>query len=296
MHNAIRVQFARMKPGVEIKIHQDMGGYGKYGHRLHVPVTTHPDVRFDLCVVNDDADPQNPHSRLVNLQADSTAWSTVSSSHHPHAAALGAAAAGNAAIASAAGAHEDLGTRRRLLELEVQVKSLEEQPHDLQKQVEGVEKQHLDLEKQVEGAEEQHHDLQVQVGPGSAVGQQQQDARLQFLDTHYYDYRMRMDDSVNAHATGEITEGGGSSSKKAAAGTCYTIEAPEGLVFEVNNRVAHRVTNHSPVDRIHLVIDVMEDPRTQLQLLPGASCSYVSGFVRCSESAAEGVQSAEQVH
>jgi hypothetical protein len=50
MQHIIRLQLALMKPGVsDIKIHVDSGGYAIRGHRLHIPVFTHPEVSFDVC-------------------------------------------------------------------------------------------------------------------------------------------------------------------------------------------------------------------------------------------------------
>jgi len=50
MQHIIRLQLALMKPGIsDIKIHVDSGGYAIRGHRLHIPIFTHPDVSFDVC-------------------------------------------------------------------------------------------------------------------------------------------------------------------------------------------------------------------------------------------------------
>ncbi|GIL43818.1 hypothetical protein Vafri_1420 [Volvox africanus] len=49
VNKVVRLQFARMKPGTEIKPHQDMGGYAKAAHRIHLPVVTHPNVSFEVC-------------------------------------------------------------------------------------------------------------------------------------------------------------------------------------------------------------------------------------------------------
>jgi hypothetical protein len=56
MQHIIRLQLALMKPGVsDIKIHVDSGGYAIRGHRLHIPVFTHPEVcsvytKFTTCM------------------------------------------------------------------------------------------------------------------------------------------------------------------------------------------------------------------------------------------------------
>jgi hypothetical protein len=46
VQHIIRLQLALMKPGVsDIKIHVDSGGYAIKGHRIHIPIFTHPKVR-----------------------------------------------------------------------------------------------------------------------------------------------------------------------------------------------------------------------------------------------------------
>ncbi|KAG2444762.1 hypothetical protein HXX76_001506 [Chlamydomonas incerta] len=49
MNKVVRLQFARMKPGSEIKLHKDMGGYARFAHRIHLPIVTHPNVSFEVC-------------------------------------------------------------------------------------------------------------------------------------------------------------------------------------------------------------------------------------------------------
>ncbi|PNW88504.1 hypothetical protein CHLRE_01g032400v5 [Chlamydomonas reinhardtii] len=49
MDKVVRLQFARMKPGAEIKVHKDMGGYARFAHRIHLPIVTHPNVSFEVC-------------------------------------------------------------------------------------------------------------------------------------------------------------------------------------------------------------------------------------------------------
>ncbi|KAF8065849.1 hypothetical protein HT031_002909 [Scenedesmus sp. PABB004] len=55
---------------------------------------------------------------------------------------------------------------------------------------------------------------------------------------------------------------------------CVRLAVPQGLAFELNNRVPHRVANPGPGNRVHLVLDVFEAPRTRTRLPPGASCGY----------------------
>ncbi|WIA37365.1 hypothetical protein OEZ86_014293 [Tetradesmus obliquus] len=56
--------------------------------------------------------------------------------------------------------------------------------------------------------------------------------------------------------------------------TCVKIHAPEGLVFELNNRVQHKVANPGPGPRVHLVVDVFEDYRPRTMVPAGSSCEY----------------------
>ncbi|GAX82193.1 hypothetical protein CEUSTIGMA_g9621.t1 [Chlamydomonas eustigma] len=64
-------------------------------------------------------------------------------------------------------------------------------------------------------------------------------------------------------------------------GDCLPIPMEEGMVFEVNNRVLHRVRNESPLDRVQLVVDVAEEPRVPQDISPGAECEYVHANVVC---------------
>jgi hypothetical protein len=45
-------------------------------------------------------------------------------------------------------------------------------------------------------------------------------------------------------------------------------------VFELNNRVPHKVANTGPTDRVHLVVDVTEEPHPRVTLSPGTVCDY----------------------
>jgi hypothetical protein len=56
------------------------------------------------------------------------------------------------------------------------------------------------------------------------------------------------------------------------------LYTPEGLVFELNNRVPHKVSNPaaSHTTRIHLVIDVFESSRARTPVPAGSSCEYGS--------------------
>lgn len=190
-HNVVRIQFARMAPGSRILMHQDMGGYAQLGHRIHMPVATHPNVTFDLCLSPDEEEEVN-------------------------------AAAGHGVLqSSAAGAADATTGAWRPLGGSVQPDG--------------------------------------RGGGGMRGGPPRPGA--------------------TAERAAQLD----------AEAECFTIDAPEGLVFELNNRAAHRVRNDSPVHRIHLVIDVAEDARSQATLLPGAVCEYdIRGFIQCPESAISG--------
>jgi hypothetical protein len=62
----------------------------------------------------------------------------------------------------------------------------------------------------------------------------------------------------------------------------------EGLVFELNNRLGHRVRNDGDEPRVHLIADVAETPRRQHTLEVGQVCSYHKGRIMCGEQAEEG--------
>jgi hypothetical protein len=59
---------------------------------------------------------------------------------------------------------------------------------------------------------------------------------------------------------------------------CMQLHTPEGLVFELNNRVPHKVNNPKDSDttRIHLVIDVFKSSRVRTPLVAGSVCEYGS--------------------
>ncbi|GMH37805.1 hypothetical protein BSKO_05678 [Bryopsis sp. KO-2023] len=48
-NQVVRMQFASMPPGSEIKPHTDSGGYALKAHRIHVPITTPPGAIFEVC-------------------------------------------------------------------------------------------------------------------------------------------------------------------------------------------------------------------------------------------------------
>eukprot|EP00775_Hariotina_reticulata_P005663 gene5663-5900_t len=130
MQHIIRLQLALMKPGVsDIKIHVDSGGYAIKGHRIHIPVFTHPEVHFDVC----------PHRYVPDPD------------HIP-----------------------ENGEPQRILDIQ----------------------------------------------------------------------------------------------------ECFKIPTVEGFVFELNNRAAHKVSNYSPVPRVHVVVDLCEEPHPRVEVPPGTVCDY----------------------
>ncbi|MEW5319959.1 MAG: hypothetical protein WDW38_011069 [Sanguina aurantia] len=62
---------------------------------------------------------------------------------------------------------------------------------------------------------------------------------------------------------------------------CTRLTMAEGMVFEVNNRVLHRVYNRSPIGRVQLVIDIAESPRVPKKLKAGTRCNYVQAVIVC---------------
>jgi hypothetical protein len=48
----------------------------------------------------------------------------------------------------------------------------------------------------------------------------------------------------------------------------------EGFAFELNNRAAHKVSNLSPVERVHVVFDLCEEPHPRVNVPPGTVCDY----------------------
>lgn len=68
---------------------------------------------------------------------------------------------------------------------------------------------------------------------------------------------------------------------KTGQGDCVTLNTDEGVVFELNNRLKHYVKNESDEDRIHLVVDVAEEPRERTLLRVGQVCRYEHGEIKC---------------
>lgn len=55
----------------------------------------------------------------------------------------------------------------------------------------------------------------------------------------------------------------------------------EGLVWEINNRVVHRVRNPASEARVQLVVDVAESGRQPRQLPKGILCDYKAAVIVC---------------
>ncbi len=72
---------------------------------------------------------------------------------------------------------------------------------------------------------------------------------------------------------------------------CVPCHVEEGLVFELNNRLGHKVKNGGDEPRVHLIMDVAHTPRRQHTLRAGQVCSYRRGRITCAE---EAEQQAEQ--
>lgn len=63
--------------------------------------------------------------------------------------------------------------------------------------------------------------------------------------------------------------------------TCLKLHTEEGLVFELNNRLKHFVKNDGDERRIHMVVDVSEQPQHRTKLSPGQLCHYNHGKIDC---------------
>ena len=48
MERVIRLQFARLSKGAEIKPHKDTGNWARMNHRIHVPIVVTPNTRFKI--------------------------------------------------------------------------------------------------------------------------------------------------------------------------------------------------------------------------------------------------------
>lgn len=347
-----------MAPGTsDIKTHQDMGGYAMHGHRIHVPLTTHPLVSFSQCPDGDG----NAAALVQRLAAAAAAESAVESSHdslrrlaaaeqlqHPTAAAtevpsLSVEAETETEAPSKQGAQQRM--RRRLQQQrptepepprfkvqqqwvaqqeQAQASTAEQLPRPLEPlPVDAVGGYYIGYQG-IQEAEEradvayQRHPQQAPApgvptprepkpvdprdvyylgdavqGAGQlhvsqprphAVQQQQQ---LQDLHTKPLQQQQAAEPSTqqhNAHKNHRLQQKRRQLErlKQRRQRPCMKLYTPEGLVFELNNRVPHKVSNPaaSHTTRIHLVIDVFESPRARTPVPAGSSCEYGSMPVR----------------
>lgn len=73
VNNIVRVQLALMAGGTsDIRMHQDSGGYAKWGHRIHIPLITHAGVKFEVCPASA-ADAAPPPAEPANDDGDDDA-------------------------------------------------------------------------------------------------------------------------------------------------------------------------------------------------------------------------------
>ena len=55
-----------------------------------------------------------------------------------------------------------------------------------------------------------------------------------------------------------------------------------GLAFELNNLLVHTVRNEGPEERLHLILDVAEEPvKKRIKLKPGQRCLYAKNHIVC---------------
>lgn len=295
INNIIRLQLARMAPGEsDIKTHQDMGGYAINGHRIHVPITTHPLVSFTSC-------PDGEGNAANILQGLAAAA----------AAATGRAAAGNARQAIAGASLRDIDLQGAL-EHGTGLRRLLQVVTDAAPETDQQQGQHQEVQQAVPRPREllpatasvvvsAYYGVDSADGLPSEDTEQQQHLLLQQQEQQAIQ-PSRHDSLLQANHVSTQQPATATASSAGAAGTrgalqkqqqqqrrqqmqqlklrrqrpCVKLNTPEGLVFELNNRVPHKVSNpaESNTTRIHLVIDVLEQPRVRTPLPPGTACEY----------------------
>jgi hypothetical protein len=199
--NIVRIQFALMKPGTsDIKLHIDSGGYAKHGHRIHIPIITHPHVSFDVCPL-----PAPPDHTAAAAAADSAPDSG------PTPADAAPFVSDNFAVEEH---HDDADSSSSSSSRGVPPSSRwwwmhsdRSQPLQPSRQ----QQQHL-----------QQHQLQQR-------GQQQ----MQAPSPLHRNLLANQQQQQQQHDSKQPK-------------MCVKIPAPEGLVFELNNRVEHMVANPGP--------------------------------------------------
>lgn len=302
IHNIVRLQLARMAPGEsDIKAHQDVGGYAKHGHRIHVPLTTHPLVAFSSCPYGD---PEAAASaRVLAGQRGGAAATAAAATGRALLAAASAAtdhsaltAVAAAAVTAQTGQHADVGDTamqqpaphgRQLTQGASMPRPAELLPIDVVgNYYTGDAPADADAADSGVGA---GNDVGAQAGglvdhTATAAAAQappalamppalQQRQRWQRQQQPSVAAAAPVDDNTSPpkgkmpqQQRGQMMPG------------CTKLYTPEGLVFELNNRVLHKVSNPlvSGTTRIHLVIDVFETPKTRTPLAPGSECEYGS--------------------
>lgn len=356
VNNIVRLQLARMAPGTsDIKTHQDMGGYAMHGHRIHVPLTTHPLVSFSQCPDGDG----NAAALLQGLAAAAAEGAAAGSGvarrklaatellQEVSATPLEAAAQAHAAEAvegtwagterqTLAGSSQQgvAQQHRQLLAAEPQPSTFAVQQQWVaaqqeQAQASGQQQMPRPLEllpvesvggyytgyvghtadeaDETSGAatyqhSSQHRQHQHHQSPGHVPSQPAvapataavpSPPELQPVDPRdaYYGGAAVQDASQHQphqapkphpipkqhpHQQQRRRQQQLELLKQRGQRPCLKLLTPEGLVFELNNRVPHKVSNPaaSHTTRIHLVIDVFESPRARTPLQPGSSCEY----------------------
>lgn len=293
--NIIRLQLARMMPGTsDIKLHQDTGGYATWAHRIHVPIETNNDVMFEVCPPGPEGWPPAAGGALaaVNRAAAGGPAAPAGGAHGalPAAAAavrlplplsptaaggstaparlLAAAGSGTGAPGTATAAPPDgasagaaAGSGKAPHAVAGQGRAPETSPPD------GIAAAGRALPAGREGD-----------GAGAPAapwtpGREPRPARPRpaGAPAPVVPPARHPPQAVRPQGEEGPPRGGG----------CLVVEAPEGLVFELNNRVPHRVSNLGASQRIHLVVDVAEEPKARARLEPGAVCRYGARSMEC---------------
>jgi hypothetical protein len=296
INNIVRLQLARMAPGTsDIKIHQDMGGYAIKGHRIHVPITTHPLVSFSLCPDGD----ANAAALVQGLAAAAAAGG-----FRRKAAPLSGRRLTQVQSASLAAKHvpakqpQQQRRQRQLQEAAVGSPDAEatkpgrgpaqqsEQQTPRPAELLPVEashgyytgEEHSEMPAVADDPQAVTVSRQPKQVPEPALQQQQQDAVLS-------KQQIPLTNLAGAAANADIGQwqqqqhrGQSELLKHTHQRPCMQLHTPEGLVFELNNRVPHKVNNPKDSDttRIHLVIDVFESSRVRTPLVAGSVCEYGS--------------------
>lgn len=346
--NIIRLQLARMKPEVEIKMHQDAGGYAGLAHRIHVPLFTHEDVSFHVCIPG--------LSEMMSLQeTDQLAELTKLEaegklSGYQQALLKQLREASQQDVRTTVAPPSNLFAHKEVLEGVLSAAGMRATPELLQQlslAAGGTKDSSSD-----EGSEGAPAVVGApssgQLGSSGALTPEQLDelhADEYFEedeDEHISDHRHRHHAMHRGHVprpqemaqgqpmvvernmplAGAVTLGahtrklhgsvehlmlGADGAMVGTSGSrtpvrrslrttgvekphkgyeqkeedCVKIPTSDGLVFELNNKIPHKVVNHSPYPRIHLVVDVVTEPKRTYDLKQGTNCNYERGVIVC---------------